>query len=72
MIVLRGCQACKTELETVSNECQVTKGNREEGSYRCQVSGFSAGFSVSLFPPINELELRDLKSEMWNPEELKQ
>src|SRR5882724_9484929 len=40
MIVLRGCQACKTELETVSDECQVTKDNREEGSYRCQVSGF--------------------------------
>jgi hypothetical protein len=43
MIVLRGCQACKTELETESDEYQVTKDNREEGSCRCQVSGFPLG-----------------------------
>jgi hypothetical protein len=40
MIVLRDCQACKTELETVSDECRVTRDNREEGSFRFQVPGF--------------------------------
>ena len=50
MIVLRGCQACKTELATVSDECQVTKdiARKEVTGVRFRVSVLASPFLCSL------------------------